>query len=167
MKSEKKGLGFEKEIQQKSLKIILPWRHLHFFINQIPLGYTYNFRLEWRLNFTIFNFFPVNSTEKAVISDIFFAMSTAAQSLHWVFGQELLGEIINLCWWISRENFSHPFANIFRFFGQTLWIWDVVVSDGCKELFFIFTIKWRLPNEHFIQQYAIRPPIDWFSVRLV
>lgn len=50
---------------------------------------THDFWLERWLNLAIFNLFPVDAAEKAVIPNVFFSISPAAQAFHWVFSQKL------------------------------------------------------------------------------
>lgn len=52
---------------------------------------TYDFWLEWRLNFTVLNLLPIDATEEAVISDVLLSITAAAQPLLWILSQELLG----------------------------------------------------------------------------
>lgn len=39
---------------------------------------------------------------------------------------------------------SYCFTHGNSFFGHRLWIGDIVICDGSKQLFFILPIKWRL-----------------------
>jgi hypothetical protein len=104
-----------------------------------------------------------------MISDVFFAVSAAAQPLRWVFGQELAEEKEeeHLPRYLARETPTHPFANVFRFLAQTFRIWNVVIRDGCEEFFFVLAIEGRLADEHFVEENAVRPPINRFTVRLI
>jgi hypothetical protein len=104
-----------------------------------------------------------------MISDVFFTVSAAAQPLRWVFGQELAEkkEEEQLPRYLARETPTHPFANVFRFLAQTFRIWNVVIRDGCEEFFFVLAIEGRLADEHFVEENAVRPPINRFTVRLI
>ena len=53
-----------------------------------------------------------------------------------------------------KECIPHPFANILSLFTQSLGIGDRVVGDGCKQLILVIPVKWRLPDQHLIEQDA-------------
>jgi hypothetical protein len=50
---------------------------------------TYNRRLVRWLNFTVFNLFPIDSTEESVIFNVSFSGGTAAESFRGIFCQQL------------------------------------------------------------------------------
>lgn len=58
--------------------------------NILSMSETYDFRFERRLHFAVFDSRPVDTPEKHVAPDVFFASGTFAQSLHRVFRQKLI-----------------------------------------------------------------------------
>lgn len=68
---------------------------------------------------------------------------------------------------INKPLVTHPFTDIFCLFAQALRIWNVMIGDSSKQLLLVFTVEWRLPDQHFIKQNTVRPPINRFTVRLI
>ena len=96
-------------------------------------------RNEWRLNWSTFNPFPVNPSEEGMIHDVNLFRGSWSESFVRVLDKK-------------------SFANFFWFLWHEFWIRYILFSDGSKQFFFIFSIKRRLPNNHFIQKHSICPP---------
>ena len=82
------------------------------------IAYAWN---ERSLDFLTFQSCPMQSTEKAVSAHILFTAGSTAEPMFRRFGKK-------------------TFASVFRFFGQPLWIADLLFGDGRKQFFFIFSV---------------------------
>lgn len=51
---------------------------------------TYHFGLEGRLNLPVCEAFPVDASEEGMVSDVPLSLTTAAQTLGWMLGHQLL-----------------------------------------------------------------------------
>lgn len=51
---------------------------------------TYHFGFEWRLYLSVLQAFPVDASEEDVVSDVPLSLLTAAQTLGWKLGHQLL-----------------------------------------------------------------------------
>lgn len=98
-------------------------------------------RLKWRLHFSIGNLEPIDSSKETVLANVFLSTRSAAKSFGRKLGQQ-------------------AFTCVFGFFGHGFRIADVVIRDGSEQFFFIFSIKRRLTDKHFVQKNAVSPPID-------
>ena len=85
------------------------------------------YRNKGRLNFPILNLLPVNSPEEGMIHDVNFFRRSWTKSF-------------------VRSLYQQSSTDFLRFLWHKLGIWNGLLSNGGKQLFFIFSIKGRLSN---------------------
>ena len=68
-----------------------------------------------------------------------------------------------ILWILDKESLAY----LFGFSWHRLWVRDVVVCDGCEQLFFVFSVKRRLAHQHLIKKDSVGPPVHTLAVRLV
>lgn len=66
-------------------------------------GFSYHFRFEWRLYFSVFQAFPVNPTEESMFTNISLPFWAAAQTLWRVFCHQLRHKTIYNLYCLNRK----------------------------------------------------------------
>ena len=62
---------------------------------------------------------------------------------------------------------TYAFTHRYSLEGHGFGIGDVVVGDGCEQLFFVLAIERRLTGEHLEQEDTVGPPIDTLAIFLI
>lgn len=62
---------------------------------------------------------------------------------------------------------TYTFTHRYSLEGHGFGIGDIVIGDGCEQLFFVFAIERRLTGEHLEQEHTVGPPIDTLAIFLI